>query len=287
MVFCHYALMIRLRSGFTLIELSIVLVIIGLIAGGILISKDLIEAARIRQQISQLQQYSTAVNTFRLKYSGIPGDLAGNKAQQFGFTSRSGAQAHGDGNGTLGACSLSGVYTSDRYFGCETALFWSDLSTAHMIGNNLTAATDDFVVLMNANNIDQYLPRSKLNGYVAVFSYALMEDFLSLPDTPKCKNTFCYALIKSMDTLLDGKLSAQIGITSGQAFAMDTKMDDGKPSTGIVLTGPSSLNNGYSFYIYHAPDIANDRCRTLATNSYNLTPDQIDLPECIVNIVYK
>src|SRR5579871_6353801 len=63
------------EQGFTLIELSIVLVIIGLIVGGVLVGQDLIKAAQIRAEVTQLERYNTAVNTFRSKYNGVPGDL--------------------------------------------------------------------------------------------------------------------------------------------------------------------------------------------------------------------
>jgi prepilin-type N-terminal cleavage/methylation domain-containing protein len=53
------------KSGFTLIELSIVLVVIALVVGGVLIGRDLIEAAKIRSQINQLSKFTTLANTFR------------------------------------------------------------------------------------------------------------------------------------------------------------------------------------------------------------------------------
>jgi prepilin-type N-terminal cleavage/methylation domain-containing protein len=64
------------QAGFTLIELSIVLVIIGLIVGGVLVGQDLIKAAEIRATISQYEKYNAAMNTFRTKYNGMPGDLS-------------------------------------------------------------------------------------------------------------------------------------------------------------------------------------------------------------------
>ena len=63
------------QSGFTLIELSIVLVIVGLIVGGVLVGRDLIKAAELRKQVSQLNEYTTAANTFMIKYGSLPGDV--------------------------------------------------------------------------------------------------------------------------------------------------------------------------------------------------------------------
>jgi prepilin-type N-terminal cleavage/methylation domain-containing protein len=66
----------RLRAGFTLVEIAIVLVIIGLIIGGILVGQDLIRVATIRSQVSQIDKYQAAINTFRLKYNNaLPGDV--------------------------------------------------------------------------------------------------------------------------------------------------------------------------------------------------------------------
>ena len=72
-------------EGFTLIELSIVLVIIGLIVGGVLTGQSLISAAEVRAQISQIEKYNSAVNTFRSKFNALPGDMRPELVSQFGF----------------------------------------------------------------------------------------------------------------------------------------------------------------------------------------------------------
>ena len=77
------------------------LVVIGLVIGGVLVGQDLINAAAMRAQISQIEKYSTAVHTFQSKYGGLPGDLSDPYATQFGFQSRGVARGQGDGNGVI------------------------------------------------------------------------------------------------------------------------------------------------------------------------------------------
>src|SRR3954468_21990802 len=92
------------ERGFTLIELSIVLVIIGLIVGGVLVGQDLIRAAEIRATVGQYEKYNTAINTFRSKYNGLPGDIVGPGAFGLYSTSMDGSAAGlGDGNGLVEA----------------------------------------------------------------------------------------------------------------------------------------------------------------------------------------
>ena len=70
-----------MRKGFSLVELSIVLVILGLLVGGVLSGQSLIRAAELRAATQEYQRYYTATQTFRDKYFAIPGDF--NNAQAF------------------------------------------------------------------------------------------------------------------------------------------------------------------------------------------------------------
>lgn len=59
-------------TGSTLVELSIVLVIIDLLVGGVFVGRDLIKSAAIRAQINQIEQYSLVYNTYSLQSACIP-----------------------------------------------------------------------------------------------------------------------------------------------------------------------------------------------------------------------
>src|ERR1700728_917805 len=91
------------NKGFTLIELSIVLVIIGLIVGGILVGQNLITAAGIRGQVTQIEKYNSAANAFREKCGYLPVDIPPVPASQFGLVTRTGIVGQGDGDGVLTA----------------------------------------------------------------------------------------------------------------------------------------------------------------------------------------
>ena len=86
------------QKGFTLIEMSIVLVIIGLIIGGILKGQEIIESARQKNLISQFDALRASANTFIDRFGSQPGDYL------LATTRVSGAAGvvNGGGNGTVG-----------------------------------------------------------------------------------------------------------------------------------------------------------------------------------------
>jgi len=225
------------KSGFTLIELSIVLVIIGLIAGGVLVGRDLIHAAQIRAQASQIESYKTAVNTFRIKYNQLPGDMTASSAAAFGFTARQGTTYNGDGNGIITNCAGAGGVSAN--IGCELTLFWNDLSSAGIINNSFNTAVNDGVsnaITATTSQIDKYFPKGKINdNHYVVASYH--------PST--YQNRFNLA---GFTDVTAGTPSGSIPrtLTPIEAWNIDQKIDDGKPLTGKVWgtndgVGASSL----------------------------------------------
>ncbi len=237
------------RGGFTLIELAIVLVVIGLIVGGVLVGQELIRAAGVRSTITQIEKYQTAMNTFRVKYGGLPGDLNASAASQFGFVPRGTQRGEGDGNGTIEAMdnpfgAANGVPQSMG----ETVTFWVDLSTAHLIDGSFNTATEisNPAGSIIGSSIDLYLPQAKLGGenYIYVWTY---EKWTGAAWTSLGITYFGISAVSGITQ--DGVMSSTPGMTVAQAYAMDNKVDDGMPSSGRVtaeyLNGPVGGGQGY------------------------------------------
>ncbi len=68
------------QQGFTLIEIAIVLVIIGLLTGGVLKGQELIQGAKVSKTISMMNELKTSVFGFQDRYRALPGDMS--NAQQ-------------------------------------------------------------------------------------------------------------------------------------------------------------------------------------------------------------
>ena len=122
------------QSGFTLVEIAIVLVIIGLLLGGVLKGQELINSAKIKNLINDLNGLSTAVYAYQDRYRALPGDDAGAETR---WTPQITAAGTGLGNGN-GA--LAGAFNAAPAAGAgpETVLFFKELRTAGLIAGAVT-----------------------------------------------------------------------------------------------------------------------------------------------------
>lgn len=139
------------RRGFSLIELSIVLVILGLLVGGILAGKSLIHASELRKVTTDFSRYETAVHGFRDRYFSLPGDISsaskiwgagdggtGNTVTCFNAILTGTATCNGNGDGTI-----IGATTQVH----EIHHAWQHLTNAGLIEGQYTgsASTDPSV----------------------------------------------------------------------------------------------------------------------------------------------
>lgn len=219
----------RKEHGFTLIELSVVLVIIGLIAGGILVGGALIDAARIRNAYGQIQEYETAISAFRIKYDTLPGDMPHAKAVSLGFQPRNTVTCSND-QFIYPACDSSFI-TWHMY--SESLLFWRDLSEAGLISNVFRLATEGGVGALTQAQVGDYVPASKLDGNFILFGTWYYNQGGGqngiLPNVP-----YTYYMITSITGTNGNQMYMPLGITTATAAAFDKKFDDGDPTRGVI-----------------------------------------------------
>ena len=225
-------------DGFTLIELAIVLVIIGLVVGGVLVGQDLVRAAGVRATISQIEKFNTAANTFYGKYGALPGDLNGRVANTFGFTPRGTGISQGDGNGIIQGASGYGFNEATG----ETLMFWVDLTTANglnvnMIEGSFSAATISGSVVITNSSLGNYFPPAKLGrgNYIYVWSKSGPSGF-TIPGLSG--NYLGFSAVSGVPASTggcNGCVVSNPSLTVQEAASIDAKVDDGLPQSGNVL----------------------------------------------------
>lgn len=243
------------QSGFTLIELSIVLVIIGLIVGGVLVGQELINQARLRAHISQIEKYQAAVNTFQGKYNCKPGDCPT-------ITTFFTAAVPGNGDGLISDDTTAAVAddgTSYNEAQDEVVTLFAHLSNANMIDSNQVSPaavnTDAAEPLVGAGAA---FPANKLGiggGVAPVFEGGL--------------NWFHVGVAPQLNT---GALAFIPTLTPNQAFQVDTKVDDGLPQAGLMRA-----RTGATAALVHVnPASTGDNQCLASTTTYNLSDSNGD-----------
>jgi prepilin-type N-terminal cleavage/methylation domain-containing protein len=187
----------RKQAGFTLVEIAIVLVIIGLLLGGVLKGQEMIENARIKSVVGDLNGVSAAFNSYLDRYHAVPGDETAATMTARGWAGTAGTGAAGAGDGVL-------VITPAQTFsngGDQTGL-WRGLRASGLATGDPTAAA-------NAAG----LPKAGTGGLIgiSVGNYGL-------PKQAVCVSGLTTKQALGVDVAIDGPLPAtNIGNNIGAA----------------------------------------------------------------------
>lgn len=226
--------------AFSLVELSIVLVILGLLVGGVLSGQSLIRAAELRSVTADFSRYNAAFRTFQDKYFAIPGDMT-NAIAFWGAAdgsssasvspspascwtaSQTGAgTCNGNGDGSL----VNGTSVAANPQG-ETLHAWKQLANAGLVEGTYTGFPGASSVYNSSVGIN--VPRGRISNT----GYALWSAGSGGADAN-------WYPTKAGTLMMFG--TATVGITESsalkpeEAWNLDTKLDDGKPGLGNVRT---------------------------------------------------
>jgi prepilin-type N-terminal cleavage/methylation domain-containing protein len=220
----------RARLGFTLVELAIVLVVIGLVVAGIFVGRDLMWQASLRRAGSTANEIIVKVRLFKDRYGQYPGDTD----QAWTLWGTSCADIQGNCNGDADYLIVSNYYKgthglSSSYI--EEQCVFRHLALASLWDGDTSASacsTSGVTSTTIASN-PEIVPKAIGDMYYHVGSWEMYERTGNTVNITKPSSNFAGAY------MIGG------GLTVGDAVSIDTKFDDGKPSSGqvyAVYAGP-------------------------------------------------
>ena len=244
------------QTGFTLVEMSIVLAVLALTIGSVLAGQKMVRQARVNSIIADVKMYESAIGQFKDKYGDVPGDMA-NATSYWGI-----AGGNAGDNYTASCYAIQGTGTQtcngngDGRIGGNTEAFrfWQQLANAGMIEGSYTgvagaAGGTDHV-------IDQNCPASRVPGAGYGIADRGIESGGDSFFDGTYNLTFAYGAYWATHSPMNS------AITTAEAYSLDTKFDDGLPATGNIRT----LQNGNAYGV-------STLCATtavVATATYNI-----------------
>src|SRR6266704_143138 len=209
------------EAGFTLVEIAIVLVIIGLLLGGILKGQEMITQAKIKNAINDFNGVTVAVTSYQDRYRFLPGDDKGATAR---WTTQ--APASGSGDGVIAGLYNAAPGAVAPPAAAESNLFWQHLRIAGFVPGLTTGAGSGAQ------------PPNAAAGIVGVESAVVGGKGLGFTGLTVCSSNIPDKVAIAMDTQIDdsnsatGQVRAQLQATANPDLAAT-------PATGYVETGVS------------------------------------------------
>ncbi len=205
------------QKGFTLVELAVVMIIIGLLLAGILKGQEMIANARVSATVAQVKGIDAATTTFRDMFNSFPGDILASRLPNC----LGQCNVDGNNNGIVGA-----VTTFNAAPLTEQISFFSQLAAADLIGGIDPNA--------GAASWGGWYPAAELSGGGFHVGFASGGAALTnqQPGTAAAVRRGHYLALH--DTA-GGGVNDTGFIIPQQAFRIDNKLDDGNPDAGSVL----------------------------------------------------
>lgn len=202
--------------GFTLIEMSIVLVVIGLLVGGILAGKNIIVRSRLQAVITEWNDIRSSVSAFQLQYNSLPGDLLDAFDLWGAACGVDATHCNGDGNGTIDYNAAVAAIDNEPF------RVWQHLSLANMVKGTYTAVQD-------------------VAGYPIIGTTYPATAYKSLDGNGEAGWSTIGGTMLSLGSVARiGNHTSQIrtygdALSPMDAYSLDAKADDGIASTGDIL----------------------------------------------------
>lgn len=199
----------RHQSGFTLIEIAIVLVIIGLLLGGILKGQELINSARVKNLATDFRNIPVYIYGYQDKYRALPGD---DRAAVAHVGTASITPGFGDGNGVIGGNWFSTTA------GDESVLFWQHVRLAGLAPGLTT---------IPATLPGDYNPKNASGGIIGIQSGTT-----STTTTP---------IVGANGSAISGAyIICSTGILGEFVKQLDIQADDGNTAAGSMMATPTT-----------------------------------------------
>ena len=193
----------RNQSGFTLIEIAIVLVIIGLLLGGVLKGQELINSARVKNLANDFKNVPVFIYGYQDKFKALPGDDTAVATHVGGVPATTPATKQG--NGVIDGAWNSTTQTDESW------LFWQHIRLAGF-GPGSTDTT---------NASGDYIPKNAVGGIIGITNSTTNSPITAAPSSgPGLRGTYIVC-----SGSIPGKFATQL----------DTTLDDGNTATGSVM----------------------------------------------------
>lgn len=215
------------RHGFTLVELSIVLVVVGLLLGGLLGFRSYANNAALTSAMNESKVFISAFQQFQTRYGAPPGDYPTANSAWTGA-------GFGDGNGIIRATAASPGNRPEWFYSFQ------HLALAGFIGGTYTGTTTGGVGTYYAKRNTNVVGSTAINGVAFLFDGPDFTDgtpdgFVS-GDAVYFDGT--YTNVLQIAGLADNAtdIPKLAFLTPKEAMKLDGKFDDGQPALGTIVT---------------------------------------------------